>query len=335
MGTCQGEGMNNRRKLVIALGAGVLGAPLSCFAQKPEKLFRIGFLDTGSATSRADRVESFRAGLRDLGYLENKNILIEFRWADGKYERLAGLAAELVQLKVDVLVAGGTPCAIAAKQATSTIPIIAVGVGDPIASGLVTSLARPTGNVTGLALLSPELMSKRFELLQITVPRAKQVAILVNPGNQGGAATFKAAEVAAKSLKMVLQKYEATNLDEIKRAFAAITKKGAGALVVPVDTIFTQHYSVIATLVETHRLPSFGPAEFAEAGGLIGLGAQNNDIYRRAATYVDKILKGAKPADIPVEQPTKFETIVNMKTAKALGIKIPNSILIRADKVIE
>jgi putative ABC transport system substrate-binding protein len=327
--------LNIRRKIIVALGAGALTAPFASFAQQPAKIYRIGFLDIGSANSRADRVESFRAGLRELGYLENKNIVIEFRWADGKYERLAALAAELVQIKVDVLVAAGTPASIAAKQATSTIPIIAVGVGDPIASGLVTSLARPTGNVTGLALLSPEIMLKRFELLQETVPRAKQVAILVNPGNQAGAASFKAAEVAAKSLKLVLQKYEATNLDEIKRAFATITKKGAGGLVLPQDTIFTQHYAVIATLVETHRLPSFGPAEFAEAGGLIGLGALNNEISRRAATYVDKILKGAKPADIPVEQPTRFETVVNMKTAKALGVKIPNTVLVRATKVIE
>jgi putative ABC transport system substrate-binding protein len=327
--------MNSRRKLIFALGAGALAAPLRSFAQQPAKMYRIGFLDAASAASRAAQVEYVRAGLRDLGYLENKNILFEFRWAEGKYERLPALAADLARIKVDVLVAIGTPCTIAAKQATSTIPIVMVSVFDPIASGLVTNLARPTGNVTGLAILEPEMMLKRFELIHESSPRAKQVAILINPSNPGHGAAFKAAEVAAASLKIGLQKYEARNLDDIKSAFATMAKRGVGAVVVPPDTMFNPNYAVMAVLAEQHRLPAFGPAEFAAAGSLIGLGTPSSEIFRRTATYIDKILKGVKTTDLPVEQPTKFELVVNLKTAKTLGIKIPNSILLRADKVIE
>jgi putative ABC transport system substrate-binding protein len=331
--TQRGE-MNNRRKLVIALGAGAF-APLASFAQQATKMYRIGYLDASSADSRAAVVEYVRAGLRDLGYTEGKNIQFEFRWGEGKYERLLALAADLVRMKVDVLVADGTPCTHAAKQATSTIPIVMVSVGDPIASGIVASLARPVGNVTGNAILSPELMLKRFELLNETSPRTKQVAILLNPGNPSHANNFKAAETAARSLKLGLQKFETKNLDEIKSAFVTMTKRGVDAVVVPVDTMFSSNRQVIAILAETHRLPAFGDAELAKVGGLIGLGTIRSDIYRGAATYIDKILKGAKPIDLPVEQPIKFELIVNLKTAKALGIKIPNSIMVRADRVIE
>jgi putative ABC transport system substrate-binding protein len=327
--------VNNRRKVVIAFGAGALAAPFGSFAQQQGKLWRIGFLDGASAVDRAETVEAMRAGLRDLGYIENKNILIEFRWAEGKYERLPALAAELAGLKVDVLVAQGTPCTIAAKQATSTIPIVMVGIGDPIAAGLVTSLARPTGNVTGVAILEPDITVKRLELVHDLVPRVKQVAIFVNPSNPGHANIFKAAEIAARSLKMGLQRYAAANLDDIKSAFATMAKKGAGAIVIPIDTMFPPNFAVIAVLAEQQRLPTFGPPNFPIAGGLIGYGANSSEFQRRSAYYIDKILKGVKPADIPVEQPTKFEMVVNMRTAKALGIKIPPSIMVRATKVIQ
>jgi len=326
--------MENRRRLLVALGAGAFAPPVS-FAQQLTKMYRIGYLDASFADSRAAVVEYVRGGLRDLGYAEGKNIQIEFRWGEGKYERLPALAADLVRIKVDVLVTDGTPCTLAAKQATSTIPIVMISVGDPVASGIVASLARPAGNVTGNAILSPELMLKRFELLNETSPRAKQVAILLNPSNPSHANNFKAAETAATSLKLGLQKFETNNLDDIKSAFVTMTKRGVGAVVVPVDTMFSSNRSAITILAETHRLPTFGDAEFAKVGGLIGLGTIRSEIYRGAATYIDKILKGAKPGDLPVEQPTKFELIVNLKTAKALGIKIPQSVLVRADRVIE
>jgi putative ABC transport system substrate-binding protein len=327
--------MNNRRKLVIALGAGALAVPFGAFAQPQSKVWRIGVLAPESAASTSERLEYIRAGLRDLGYLENKNIVFELRFADSKYEDLPRLAADLVRMNVDVLVALGTICAKAAKQATTSIPIVMVSVGDPIATGLVTSLARPGGNATGIANLSPELMLKRIELIHETSPRAKQVAMLVNAGNPSNANNYKIAAIAVKSLKIDLQKYDVTNLDEIKSAFATMAKKGAGAVVFAQDSLLQANYASIALLAETQRLPSSGPAEFATAGGLIGLGALNSEVYRRAATYIDKILKGTKAGDIPVEQPTLFETVVNMKTAKRLGLKIPNSILVRATKVIE
>ncbi len=325
--------MNNRRKIIIALGASALASPFTGYAQT--KVWRIGVLGPESAAATSERFESIRAGLRDLGYLENKNIVFEFRYADSKYERLPSLAADLVRTNIDVLAAFGTPAAKAAKQATATIPIVMVSVGDPVATGLVTSLARPGGNATGIAILGPELMLKRIELIHEMYPRVKQVAMLVNAGNPSNVNTYKIAASAAKSLKIDLQKYDVRNLDEIKSAFATMAKRGVGAVVFPQDQLLNANYASIALLAEKQRLPSSGPAEFATAGGLIGLGALNSEIYRRAATYIDKILKGAKPGDIPVEQPTTFELVINMKTAKALGIKIPNSILVRANKVIE
>jgi putative ABC transport system substrate-binding protein len=327
--------MNNRRKLIAALGAGVVVAPFASFAQQPAKNYRIGYLDAGSSTARAQRVEYIRSGLRELGYLDGKNILIESRWANGKYDQLPALAAELVRTKVDIIVTSGTPCTMAAKQVTATIPIVMASVGDPLGTGLVTSLARPTGNVTGWSILSPELTQKLLQMVTETSPRAKQTAFLVNPRNPSSANNFKAAEIAAKALKITLQKYEANNLDGIKNSFASMAKKGIATVVVPVDTIFSQNYAVIAVLAETHRIPAFGAPEFADAGALIGLGPDSAFLFRRTAYYIDKILKGAKPSDIPVEQPTVFETVVNLKTAKALGIKIPNIILTQATRVIE
>jgi putative ABC transport system substrate-binding protein len=327
--------MNNRRKLVIALGAGALAAPIRSFAQQSAKTYRIGVLDAASASSRADRIEYLRGGLRDLGYLENKNLALEFRWAEGKYDRLPALAEELIRAKVDLLVTAGTPCTIAAGYATSTIPIVMVGVGDPIASGIVKSLARPAGNITGLAILSPELMSKRLELLIETQPRARQVAFLFNSNNPAHTNTYKFTDGIAKSRKIALQKFEARDMDEVKSAFTTMNSRSVSAVLVPVDTMYGANRAVIAVLAEQQRLPSFGDVGFAEAGGMVGFGIVQSEMYRRIASYIDKILRGAKPANLPVEQPTRFETIVNIKTAKALGIKIPKSILVRADTVIE
>ena len=325
--------MNNRRKIILGLGATALASPLSSLAQT--KVWRIGVLGPESAAATSERFEFIRAGLRDLGYLENKNIVFELRYADSKYEQLPGLAADLVRSNVDVLVASGTPAAKAAKRATTTIPIVMVSVGDPVGTGLVASLARPGGNATAIAILGPELMVKRIELVHEMYPRVKQIAMLVNAGNPSNANTYKIAASAVKALKIDLQKYEVTNLDDIKSAFATMAKRGAGAVVFPQDAMLVGNYASIALLAEKQRLPSSGPAEFPKDGGLIGLGALTSEVYRRAATYIDKILKGAKPGDIPVEQPTTFELVINMKTAKALGIKIPNSILVRANKVIE
>ena len=325
--------MNKRRKLLLALGATALASPLTPLAQ-PTKVWRIGVLGPESASWQSERLDYMRAGLRDLGYLENKNIVFELRYADSKYEQLPGLAADLVRLNVDVLVAFGTPAAKAAKQATTTIPIVMVSVGDPVGTGLVASLARPGGNATAIAILGPELMVKRIELIHEMYPRVKQVAMLVNASNPSNANTYKITAIAVKALKIDLQKYDVTNLDEIKSAFATMAKRGAGAVVFAQDGLLIRNYASIALLAEKQRLPSSGPAEFPTAGGLIGLGALSSEVYRRAATYIDKIFKGAKPGELPVEQPTKFELVVNMKTAKTLGVKIPNSILVRATKVI-
>ena len=330
-----GGSMNTRRRLVVALGAGVL-APLASFAQQqPAKVPRIGFLGSASASGFASRIEALRAGLRDLGYVEGKNIVIEFRWADGKYDRLPELAAELVRLKVDVLVTAGTPGTLALKRATTRIPIVMATSGDAVATGLVASLARPGGNVTGTTIVSPELMVKRLELLKEAFPRTRQVAVLSNPVNPVQGLSVQAMEIAARSLKVGLQKFEARGPNEFESAFSAIAKQRVDAIAIQQDGAFIANAKGIADLAVKHRLPSAGNKEFAEAGGLIGYGVNLLEIDRRAAYFVDRILKGAKPGDLPVERPTKFELVVNLKTAKALGVKIPDSIRLRADKVIE
>jgi len=321
--------------LAVVLAFSLILAPLAVEAQQAGKVYRIGFLGTASASGEANRVEALRAGLRDLGYVEGKNIVIEDRWAEGKYDRLPDLVAELVALKVDVIVTtGGTPPALAAKQATTTIPIVMTGVGDAVATGLVSSLARPGGNVTGLTDLVPELMAKRLELLKEAIPRAGRVAVLSNPDNPSGVGVFKAMEVTARSLKVELQKFGVRGPNEFENAFSAMAKSGIDAVVVTQDSIFNANVKTIADLAAKKRLPSAGTKEFSEAGGSIGYGMNFPDNSRRAAYFVDKILKGAKPADLPVEQPTKFELVINLKTAKTLGLTIPQSLLVRADKII-
>ena len=325
----------HRRKLLVALGAGALTVSFGSFAQQQGKVWRVGFLGSESASGFASRVEALRAGLRDLGYEEGKNLVIEFRWADGKNDRLPELAAELVRLNVDVLVTYASPSIRAAKQATTTIPIVMAAVADPVALGLVASLARPGGNVTGSTFFMTELAAKRIELLKDAFPRITQVAVLVDPGNSANGPIFQAMETAARSVKVTLHEFAVRGPDEFGSAFAAMGKKRVGAIAVMENPIFIANAKAIADLAAKQRLPLIGGSEFAEVGGVIGYGANLLDLYRRAAYFVDRILKGAKPADLPVEQPTKFELVVNMKTAKALGIKIPGSILVRADKVIE
>ncbi len=327
--------MNIRRKLIAALGAGALVVRHLSFAQQPAKTSRIGFLGTTSAADYATRVDAVRAGLRDRGYVEGKNLVIEYRWADGRYERLPGLAAELVRLNVDVLVTHSTPGTLAAKGATTTIPIVSAVSGDAVAAGLVASLARPGGNVTGSTFFDPELSAKRLELLKEILPRATRFAALANRDNLGFRVSFQAMENAGKSLNVEIQKFEVRGSDEFSGAFAAMAKQHVDAVTISQDTLFFTNAGTVADLAVKQRLPAAGIAEFAQAGGLIGYGVNNLELYRRAAYFVDRILQGAKPADLPVERATRFELIVNLRTAKALGIKIPNAILVRADKVIE
>jgi putative ABC transport system substrate-binding protein len=327
--------MNNRRKLVMSLGAGAFAVPFRLFAQQPNKVARIGYLGNSYAAGGAGSVEALRAGLRDLGYVEGKNIAFEFRWAEEKYERLSDLATELVRLKVDVLVTGGTPAIRAASQATSTIPIVMATSGDAVATGLVTSLARPGGNVTGSTFFGPELSAKRLELLKEAIPRITRVAVLQNPDNVVVGPAFRAMETTAKALKVGLQTFSVRKPGEFESAFAAMVKQRIDAVVIDEDALLDANSRMIVDIAMKKRLPASGYLNLAEAGGMIGYGANRLGLYRRAAYFVDKILKGSKPADIPVEQPTKFELVVNLKTAKTLGIKIPNSVLVRADKALE
>jgi putative tryptophan/tyrosine transport system substrate-binding protein len=325
-----------RRDLLITAGA-VLAAPCAD-AQQAAKIARLGFL-ANSPTALAHLREAFLQGLRDLGYVEGRNFTIEYRYAEGQLERFPGLAAELVALKVEVIVAPPTPAAQAAKQATKIIPIVFAGVGDPVTSGLVTSLARPGGNVTGLSGLSPELVGKCLELLKQALPGVRRVAVLWHPGGpseRSEKGMLKEAEGAARALGMQLQIVEARGAAEFDRAFYDMTIARADALTVLPSNIFNNERRRLADLATRNRLPTvYQFREYVDAGGLMAYGANLADLNRRAATYVDKILKGAKPADMPVEQPTKFELVINLKTAKALGITIPQSVLLRADEVIE
>jgi putative ABC transport system substrate-binding protein len=327
-----------RRTFMGMLAGGLLAAPLAAEAQQAAKVPRIGYLgDTRSATPHLR--EAFLQGLRDLGYVEGGNLVIEYRSAEGKFERYPALAAELVALEVDVILAGSTPAAVAAKQATRTLPIVFAATRDAVGSGLVTSLARPGGNVTGLSLLAPELVGKRLELLKQAVPGVTRVAVLWQAGGQVERTEkdmLKGADVAARALGVRLQVVEARGPADIDRAFSDMTRARAGALAVLGGTMFSNERRRLVDLAATNRLPAvYGFREYVDAGGLMSYGANLANLYRRAATYVDKILKGAKPADLPVEQPTKFELVINLKTAKALGLTIPPSLLGRADQVIE
>lgn len=326
--------MNNRRKLLAALGAGAFGVPLACFAQSA-KVARIGYLGPTNAAGAKNRIEALRAGLRELGYVEGKNLTIEYRWADDKYDALPKLAAELAQLKVDVIVTHGTPAVRAAKQATSTIPIVMAIVGDAERAGLVANMARPEGNVTGSTFSNPELAAKRLEVLRDTFPHIKRVAALHNLDNPGMAPVLKAIEQSAKTLKLDLQQVGVRTPGELEGAFSAMAAKRAEAVVLIEDGMLIGNIAKIAELAAKHRLAAIGLPELAEAGGLMAYGVNLVQTFRRAAYFVDKLIKGAKVADLPVVQADKFELVLNMKTARALGIKVPPAIMMRTDKVIE
>jgi putative ABC transport system substrate-binding protein len=323
-----------RREFITLLGGAAAAWPLASHAQQ-RAMPVIGFLGALSASGWVSRVEALRAGLRDLGYLEGKNIVVEFRWAEGNYDRLPDLATELVRLKVDVLVTHGTPGTRAAKQATKTIPIVMALSGDAVATGLVAALNRPGGNITGSTFFSPELNAKQLELLKEAVPSITQVAVLVNPGNTLNRPSLQALETTAESLKVAIQLFEARGRNEIEGAFLAMAIKHVDAVAVTDDAVFIANQSVIANLAAKNRFPSTGFDELAQAGGLIGYGVNFLAIYRRAAYFIDRILKGAKPDDLPVEQATKFELVANLKTSRSLGLEMPTSILLRADQVIE
>jgi putative ABC transport system substrate-binding protein len=327
-----------RRRAFIAALAGAAAMPFATRAQQQAaKVPQIGFLGVTSASDRPSLLDAFRQGLRELGWIEGQNIVIDYRFAEGRLDRLPELAAELVRLKVDVIVSLGTQGVTAASNASGTIPIVMIGVRDPVGIGLIASLARPGGNVTGVSgSAGLEIVAKQLELLKETVPKANRVAVLSNPANAYHQLAIRDMNVAARSLGVQLQILEARGPVEFDGAFAAMSKQRAGALLVVSDVIFNNHQTRLVDLAARGRLPaSFGVRESVEAGGLMSYGTSFLDLHRRSAAYVDKILKGAKPADLPVEQPTKFELVINLRTAKALGLTIPATLLSRADEVIE
>jgi putative ABC transport system substrate-binding protein len=322
----------------MILTGGLLAAPLASFARQPAKIARVGFLYPGFPDGVGSvGLRALRDGLHELGYVEGKNLQLELRWGEGKIERLPALAAELVQLNVDVIVAATSPSVVAARQATRTIPIVMPTSSDPAGDGLVASLAHPGGNITGLSIMSPELGEKRIQMLKELFPKVSHpMAVLWNPDYVGMRARFEQARVAAPAVGLTVRSVEVRDTRELDAAFEAITREHPEALLLLVDPFTFSQRSRIVEFAAEQRLPAmYETSDFVDAGGLISYGPIISDQYRRAAAYVDKILKGAKPADLPIEQPTKFELAINMKAAKALGIKFPESILLRADKVIE
>jgi len=304
-------------------------------AQQPTKIPRIGQLSGPSSSTSPDRIEAFRHGLRELGYVEGKNIVIESRYAEGKFDRLPALAAELVRLKVDIILTSGPQATRPAKQATSTIPIVMAQDPDPVGNGFVATLARPGGNITGLATLAPELTGKQLELLKETVPKLSRVAVFGTSTNPGNAQNSREADIAAKAFGVKLQYIDVLSLNDIETGFRAASKGRADAILLLPGPVVNLRRAHITDLAMKSRLPAIYPqTEYTEVGGLMYYGTNTPDLFRRAATYVDKILKGAKPAELPVEQPTKFELIINLKTAKQIGLTIPPNVLARADRVI-
>ena len=305
-------------------------------AQQPDKVPRIGFLSGNSLSDNASRIEAFRGGLRDLGYLERKNIMIEWRSAEGKFDRLPALATELVNLKVDVIVAYGPTPTRVAKNATTTIPIVMGFEADPVGSGIVASLARPGGNITGLSSLAPDISGKQLGILKEIVPKLSRVPVLGNSGELGNAQAIKEMELSAAVLKLQLQYLDVLSPKDIETSFRAATEKRAGAVLVLAGPVMSPHRTEVINLAAKNRLPAmYYRSDYVEAGGLMTYSPSFAALFYRAATYVDKILKGAKPADLPVEQPTKFELIINLKTAKQIGLTIPPNVLARADRVIK
>ena len=333
--------MGDRRTRRAILARGVLCAamlvagPRPARAQRAKKTRRIGFLGSTSPKSHGAFVEAFRAGLREREYVEGRDVVIEYRWAENDYSRLPGLAAELVALNVDVILTHGTPGGQAAKAATTTIPIVVAIMGDAVATGVVKSLARPGGNLTGLAFFFPELNAKRLEMLKEALPRLTRVAVLLNDTNAGNVVTFDAMARTARTVGIELTQVLASSAEGFEEAFDKIVRARAEAVAVYEDALFIAQAARLAALAERHRLPSVGFREFAEAGGLLGFGVNFPDAWRRAAGFVDRIFKGAKPADLPMEQAGTFESVVNLRTARALRLTIHPKVLLRAGLVIE
>jgi putative tryptophan/tyrosine transport system substrate-binding protein len=324
-----------RREFITLLGRAATAWPLAARAQQVGKVHRIGFLGSATAAGSADEVESLRTGLREFGYVEGTNIAIEFRWAEGVYDRLPQLVAELISTNVDVLVTHGTPGTRVAKQATTTIPIVMAISGDAIATGLVSNLARPEANLTGSTFFLPQLNAKRLELLKEACPSISRPAALSNPDNPVSRPIIPAMQAAAASLSLIVEVVRAQSPNEFSLAFASMSKSQVDSVVVTEDGEFAASFRAIAALALANKLPSIGAAQYAEAGGLIGYGVDILSLYRRAAYFVGRILKGAKPADLPVEQPSRFELAINLTTANGLGLTIPGSFLSRADKLID
>lgn len=326
----------NEKIFAFALGAMLSALSLPAEAQQAKKIPRIGYLGSNTPAATSAFVDAFRQGLREFGYVEGQTIAIEYRWAEGNFDRLPDLAAELVRLRVDVIFAAAAPSIKAARQATNAIPIVFEMLADPVSAGFVSSLAKPGGNLTGVAGLAPELSGKRLELLKEIVPRLNRVAILGNPGNPNFRPVLTETETAASALGLQLHVLEVKEPVKLQSAFSAMTKGRAEALSIVPDPMLLAEQKRIVDLAAKNRLPTiYGTSGVVEAGGLIAYAPSQREMFRRAAYYVDKILKGTRPADLPVEQPTKFEFVINLKTAKQIGLTIPPNVLARADKVIK
>jgi len=327
--------MNPRRRFVAALGAGWLAVPLRLHAQPQGKVWRIGFLGAASAAGYVKETDAIRAGLRDLGYVEGRNVVIEYRWAENDPDRLKKLATELVALKPDAIITHALPATRVLAQATSTIPIIMADGQDPAVAGLVASLSRPGGNITGSTSFQPEIAAKRLELLKDVLPQMKRVSVIFNGANPNSADPLRELDVAAKRLKVELLHFGLKEFEELPGTFNSMAKARVEAVVVGEDPLLNSHAGSIATLAVANRIPASGFTNFADAGGLLGYGANRPLVYGRAAYFVDRIFKGSKPGDLPIERATTFELIVNLKIAKVLGITIPQELLQRANKVIK
>jgi len=323
-----------RREFIAFLGGVAATWPLAASAQS--KIPRIGFMGNSTAALEANLVDAFREGLREHSYEEGRNIVIEYRWADGKYERFPALVAELIAAKVDVIVTAGTPAALAMKKATTTVPLVMVAVGDPVGTGLVPSLARPGGNLTGLSSIAPDLEGKRLQLLREVVPALSHVAMFINSLNPFHVSSMRQARAAAQAMGIKLQLHDISKSEDLDDAFAAIRKERPDALLILADRVFLHNRERLMDFTQEQRLPNVNAyKELVEVGGLMSYGPSYEDMHKRAAIYVDKILKGAKPADLPIEQPSKFTFIVNLKAAKALGVTVPSQLLGLADQLME
>ena len=326
----------DRREFIGTIACGLLAAPLAAEAQPAGKVYRIGFLGNSTEALEANLVGPFREGLRERGYVEGRDLTIEYRWAEGAYERFPALIAELIALKLDIIVTAGTLAALAVKRTTTTIPLVMVAVGDPIGTGLVKSLARPGGNLTGLVSIGPDLEGKRLELLTQIVPKLSSVAFLANPANPIHLTSEKQASAAAKALRLKVVFFPVRAEGEFDPAFQAIVGQRSGALVMLADRLFLHHRARIVEFTARHRLPAvYAYNELVQVGGLMSLGPSYPEMHRRAAYFVDRILKGARATDLPMEQPSKFELILNLRTARTLGLVISQEVLQRADQVIE